>query len=391
MDNFFKEIKLTDSKERLNLDALARNILTKADSVYYSIKRFAKLKKNNGVFAEDIIRKLFGAINLNHFEKNHPHVDLAITVPIENVTVKNEIISVKSSINKKASTSKVLSDSKSIKLDSLFSYLIFAHSNYRGRTDDDYSVKKELKDYIIETMGIKDFDYIKLVNVMAYHYLFNIDAASERISVDFDKLLKGVNLAEGTYEEYEKKVIQEISKLTTPISIAICYIEPSSRVGEDTKCIIKKTHTIPLREYWMKVIQLWSEKKYFGKVNKNGDMVVKYLSFEDIKSIYGLGKNSDLPIEININTDTFNYSSGYVDKTDAEKITHQKETTERKSRRLKLATDLRDANFGKSDKKIVAFFKATIDSLVSNPKLVKRFNSFLPRENRVNLKRYKDS
>jgi hypothetical protein len=63
---------------------------------------------------------------------------------IPGVAQKNEIISVKSSIKKSTKLSKVITDTKSIQLESMFSYILFADSNYELSYDKNYFKHKSL-------------------------------------------------------------------------------------------------------------------------------------------------------------------------------------------------------------------------------------------------------
>jgi len=397
MKEFFREIKLTDKADDLHADPLLRHIMENKEKLFYNIKSYAKSNVNNGVFPENIVRIVFNGINLNHLYKNHPHVDIGITeYGIEGVTEKNEIISIKSSIREGATTSSILSDSKSVKIDSLFSYIMYAYYNFNQNYKLQFSPSKLLKDSIEFAMEADEkFDsFMDLMTIVTYHCMFNNNTKGEQyVKDDTIRYIQDEDLEFGSISEYKHKVDNKINKLNAPISIGICYIDNKSKEGVyegGYQCVIKKTNTILLYDYWYEVLSLWDEKGYFGAKNSKGKYVVKYLRFADIQKVFGIDKLKDFPIEIRIDTDDFKYSSDFSKMTDDEKEEHTKKMTDLRTRRVHLATKLKDANFGKKDPKIVAFLKATIDSLVDNPNQVKRFNAFLPRNKRVNLKRYKD-
>jgi len=384
-----KEIKLTDKTKDLHLDPIKKNVLQNKEKIFYNIKSFARSNKNNGIYAENIVRMTLDAINLNHLSKNHPHVDLGVVNPIDKFTVKDEIISIKSSSKIGSDVNTILSDSKSIKIDSLFSYILYAYYNYSLNFESVFSPATLLNKCIGYALDIDPEydDFIELVYIVTYHSMFHNDKNGERLTKsDILSNVKGEDMSDGNYDFYYNRVENELKKLNTPISIGLCYVEEPTK--DNTVCVIKKTETIPLYDYWKSVLHIWETSGFFGAKNVDGEFVVKYLKFGDIKDIYGI--ENDFPIEIRIDTTDFSYGINRTKMSEEEREKHSKRSSERRSGRLYLATKMKDANFGNKERKILAFLGATIDSLSKNPKLVKKFNSFLPRENRVNLKRYKD-
>ena len=128
-------------------DPIATNVLTKRSRLYDAMKNFYMQSQNNGVYAENILRIVLDGVNLNHLSKNHPHVDIAIPSIAKNipgVTQPHEIISVKSSIARNPSLSTLLRDTKSIKIESVFSYIVFASSNFELKYEKESNTAKSL-------------------------------------------------------------------------------------------------------------------------------------------------------------------------------------------------------------------------------------------------------
>jgi hypothetical protein len=70
-------------------DIISVNINRNKTKLYYNIQNFKAQSENNGVYAENILRVLLDAVNLNQLHKNHPHVDIAIVNEIPGVAQKN--------------------------------------------------------------------------------------------------------------------------------------------------------------------------------------------------------------------------------------------------------------------------------------------------------------
>ena len=340
-----------------------KTVIRKKSSLYNSIKKFAHQKSNDGIFAENIIRLTLDGINLNHFYKNHPHVDICVVNPIPGVAEKNEILSVKST-KYFTTISKLLTDTKSIKIESLFSYVIFAHYNYDVEIIN--SPLTMLNKAISIASGYSNVDYKKIVQITTYYLMYqNISGITKDFESDILNILKGVNnLTHGSYTSYNMQVLRGLSRLNIPISLGVCYIDTRTRSEEDTICVIEKSNPILLKRYWLKLLDVWCTRKYFGVVNAKGEKVTKYLRFEDISKIFGIER--DFPIRIEIGTGT--YSVDTVPTGD--KI-------EKARQRLYVATKFKDANFKDQNDRIVKSFSKMIDVLEENPRFVIKFDRFI--------------
>ncbi|NPV13039.1 MAG: hypothetical protein HPY57_14835 [Ignavibacteria bacterium] len=373
--------------DKLTDDKLGRNIYRKRHKLYTSIVKFSKQVKNDGIFAENIVRLVFDAINLNHFHKNHPHVDIGVIIPIPGITKRNEILSVKSTINYK-NTSSLLTDTKAIKIESLFSYLLFAHYNF----DVEYvetvnSPVTLLNKAIKEANNYKKYvDYKKVVQVTTFYLMFhNEKGIEDEFLSDIKNIIedKENDLSYGKYSEYDEKVKNSLLNLDAPISIGLCYIDKNADDKEGIVCVIKKTNPIQLNKYWDKLLDIWCTREYFGATNKQGGKVTKYLRYSDICDIYGIEQGDDFPIEIRIKTGSFGKES--IDG-ETKEIKH-KEKTDKRIRRMYVATKFKDADFQDKDYRIVSTFNKMIDVLEDEPNLVTKFDNFIKEISRKEFKK----
>jgi len=385
------EIKYNLTDQPKSGDKLSYNIFKKRKKIYSDIVKFTSLKyQNTGVFAENILRMVFDAINLNHFQKNHPYVDIAIVNPIEGLTKKSEIISVKSSINY-SRTSTLLTSSKAIKIESLFSYVLFAHFGYDLDFTENYYTPKKLLNKAINLVkdGIEDvqngeniipnnYDYEQIVNVVIYYLMFKNNKESEeffdddiiRVMLDDD-----TNLKYGTYEQYFDQVMERLNRLQTPISLGVSYMLNKDSLGKDDEnliCVIEKTNTISLKDFWQRLLSVWCNNEYFGTG------VTKYLNFKDISKVYDI-KDGKFPIKIEIETNGYGLEDikSHSNKTKEEKEILRRKKTARKTQKLYMATKFKDADFGDDEKAIVNTFGKIIDVLEDNPKLYTKFQNFV--------------
>ncbi len=352
-------------------DQLSENIFRKKHKLYSNIKKFAAQQKNDGIFSENIVRMVFDGINLNHFHKNHPYVDVGIVKPIPGITKENEIMSVKSTINFKK-TATLLADSKAIKIESLFSYVLFAHYNYDINYVDSYIspvtlLKKGI--FLTENKDVSSETYKKIVNITTYYLMFHNKKGGDKYYIDdINNCLNNQPLYYGTYEYYKNQVLRRLVNLKTPISIALCYIESNTKEKEDTVCVIKKTEDILLNKFWLKLLDIWCNREYFGKG------VVKYLRYDDIANIYNF--TGDFPIEIKIGTGDYKLSD-YSNLSEPEINNLVKTKTKNKVDRLYVATKLKDADFKGDDENVNNTISNIIDVLEEKPKLYTKFNAFI--------------
>lgn len=165
-----KSYKLSDNV--ISNDKLSINIHKsdeRKESLYDNIKRFSTAAENTGSYSEEIIRILFDGIDLNKLNKNNPNVDVAVVKPIEGVVENREIISIKSSISK-TNVIDVLNTSKSIKIESLMSYILYANSNY-DITYQNKHFRSLLRQGLDLCIGV-DVDYRKVMNTTLYYLFF---------------------------------------------------------------------------------------------------------------------------------------------------------------------------------------------------------------------------
>lgn len=334
---------------------LAKNILEKKHLMVGSIRKFAKQQINDGIHSENIIRLLLDGVNLNHFHKNHPYVDIGI-VPgqsIPGITVPEEIISIKSTIKFK-NISQLLSWSKSIKIESLFSYLMFAFHGYDDYTDSPFSPVSLLKNVNtqLKDVNLSQEDYKIIINIVIYYIMFennknNINNLYEDINNIF--INKEFNITFGNYIEYVNKIDSELEKLKTPISLGIVYINPDN----ENEVIFDKTNPIELIDFWHKVLDEWCDKKYFGTE------VVKYLKMDSLSKIFNL-ENEQFPIKISINASNYKY-----------------EYSRNRVDRAYVSTKLKDADFQDKESEVLNMFSREIGILSKKPYLITKFNDFI--------------
>lgn len=346
--------------------------------------RDKKNKYNTGVHSENIVRLLFDAVNLNHFQKNHPNVDIGVIQPIPGITKDKEVISVKSSISK-ITPAGVLTDAKAIKLETLFSYLLFSYYDYSEklkRFDDPdkidaeviektqskrgYTPQMMLRDAsdIVYNTAKEDFDYYKpMMNIITYYLTTNKENGDfhediKNLALLTDKSqIPNLQLSTGVkYFQAEKIVREKINKLDTPISIAVVYLPDYKENG--ITVTIKKSNDLPLNIFWQKLLDKWCTEKYFNIFGTGGNRVVKYLRDNEFREMFGEWQS-----EINISTGAYKY-------------THKSE----KIRRMYISNQLRDDRFGSTPEEenaVLDVISKTIDTLSKKPPLVTKFKEFL--------------
>lgn len=363
-----KEYKLSDSPD--SSDVISQNISKRREKIYYNIKNFSVQKKNDGIYAENILRLVLDGVNLNHLSKNHPHVDIAIINPIEGFSQKGEIISVKSSI-RNPKLSNLISDTKSIKLESMFSYIIFSNSNYELDFKASFFSPKTMLNKSIELMrNSESRNYKEVVNLVAYYIMFKNDAKEEmNFRSDLAKIINNdFNLAHGTYKTYRISVLRRLVYLDNPISLGTMYLE---RIKELT-CVIKKTNPIKLNKYWEKLVDIWLDEEFFESKS------VKYLNISQVKDLFKIPGNEDFPIEIKISLGDYSPdNTDFSNLSDAEKIKISKARSDKRTNKLYVATKFKDAEFGEEEKDVNDFFLKSINILEDEPKLITKFNNFI--------------
>lgn len=385
------EYKLSDDVAKAD-DPISYNVLSKRNRIYDAMKNFYMQSQNNGVYAENILRITLDGVNLNHLYKNHPHVDIAIPTiakTVEGVTQPNEIISVKSSITKNTTLAKVLSDTKSIKLESVFSYVVFASSNYELKYEKEFYVakslynlgfsliKKDSKNSSVSEIG-ENKDYKAVLNTTLYYLLLkNNEGEKENYINDIIEISNSepgsnYSLTHGSYSSYRIGVLRRISRLDAPISLGAVYLRGEKN---DLACYIHKTNPIPLGRYWEDIVSIWltgkNDKSFFDFKSE------KYLDFGLVKKLYNI-EGREFPVKIKISIDGFvPKKSDYSGKTEDEKVEIRKQQAENKTAKLYAATKLQYADFKGKDKEINDFFLKSIDVLEKQPSLITNFNQFI--------------
>jgi hypothetical protein len=364
-----KEYKLSDPSN--SSDVISQNIRKRREKIYYNIKNFSVQKTNDGIYAENILRLILDGVNLNHLSKNHPHVDLAIINPIEGFSQKGEIISVKSSIKRNPTLSNLISDTKSIKLESMFSYIIFSNSNYELDFKTSFFSPKMMLNRSIDLMRDSNSNnYKEVVNLVAYYVMFKNNSREQiNFNSDLDKIINNdFNLTYGTYNTYRISVLRRLVYLDNPISLGTMYLER----GKELTCVIKKTNSIKLNKYWEKLVNIWLDEEFFQSDK------VKYLRMSMVKDLFNIPGNEDFPIEIKISLGDYSPEKTDFSKlSDAEKIEISRARADKRSNKLYVATKFKDVDFGEQEKDVNDFFLKSIDILEEEPKLITKFNNFI--------------
>jgi hypothetical protein len=364
-----KEYKLSDPSN--SSDVISQNIRKRREKIYYNIKNFSVQKTNDGIYAENILRLILDGVNLNHLSKNHPHVDLAIINSIEGFSQKGEIISVKSSIKRNPTLSNLISDTKSIKLESMFSYIIFSNSNYELDFKTSFFSPKMMLNRSIDLMRDSNSNnYKEVVNLVAYYVMFKNNSREQiNFNSDLDKIINNdFNLTYGTYNTYRISVLRRLVYLDNPISLGTMYLER----GKELTCVIKKTNPIKLNKYWEKLVNIWLDEEFFQSDK------VKYLRMSMVKDLFNIPGNEDFPIEIKISLGDYSPEKTDFSKlSDAEKIEIARARADKRSNKLYVATKFKDADFGEQEKDVNDFFLKSIDILEEEPKLITKFNNFI--------------
>ncbi len=358
-------------------DLISYYIYKRRRKIFYNIKNFAAQPENNGVFAENILRLILDGVNLNHISKNHPHVDIAIKNAVPGIVKSDEVISVKSSTRTRPTLASVISDSKAIKLESMFSYILYANSNYGLDYQTKYFKPKQLLKQGIDVASKGNGAYREVVNLILYYVMYK---NAETYKTDFendlatltttpDKIDENIKLTHGVYGAYRFRVLRRIALLENPISLGVVYLE-----GRDTDltCVIKKTNDIKVSRYWEDLISIWLDEDYFSS------SATKYLREDKVKELFKISSVDDFPIEIKISIDTFEPKEESTEgMTDVEKREAEKTKTRIRSDKLYVATKFKDADFDTREDDVNSYFLRAIDLLEQKPRLITKFNQFI--------------
>jgi hypothetical protein len=329
-----KSYKLSDNV--ISNDKLSINIHKsdeRKESLYDNIKRFSTAAENTGSYSEEIIRILFDGIDLNKLNKNNPNVDVAVVKPIEGVVENREIISIKSSISK-TNVIEVLNTSKSIKIESLMSYILYANSNY-DITYQNKHFRSLLRSGLDLCIGVNGVDYRKVMNTTLYYLFFKnnkneeenyfndikfiidltlnptkskdlallendlkelykeYETIGDEEKLEFENRIKekqkaigrfNFTLTHGDYKDYNTQVLEKLIALDTPVSLCTVYIK--GKGTDDLTCVINKTKAIKLNYFWLQILKVWCDKDYFNSKNEEGKSVTKYLNSSEVIEIF---------------------------------------------------------------------------------------------------------
>ena len=376
-----REYTLSKEYDEKDEDIISKNISKKRRILYRSIVAFYKQENNNGYYAEDILTTILDGVNLNYIHMNHPHVDVVSEHDIKDFCKKNEIISVKSSITEKSLN--IITQCKSIKLESVFSYILFSISNFNEIYISELQKSKMLLNKSIEIIGnyydvnnesekkIYQHKHKMVVNLVLY-YLTN-KYSEEKFYNDLDIISKindasieNITLSSGrSYLEYYNKIDSEIKKLTNPISLGLVYM-----IDKNT-CVIEKTNSIPFCDYWNRILRIWIEGNYFNNKNK----VIKYLNKSNVIELFGNKEKLDInTIQISID--------GYTPK---ELIKKDKIRVDK----AYISTKYKNSDFKDKDEDVYKYFSNVIDILEKDPDLITKFNDFITSNKYLESKFYK--
>ena len=326
------------------------------------------------MYAENIIRLLLDGVNLNHLSKNHPHVDIAIIKGIKNITKRDEVISVKSSIRDETLSS-VISTTKAIKIENILKYIIFASSGFQFNYKDKFrsasalinNTNKKIKESLSTNPETND-DYQAVFNICLYYLLTSFEDNMEGDYIeDFNRDIEIVINSSGTcdynltydmYSDYKYVIKNKIKELKIPISLGCIYKQPIIELEEginNLTCVIKKTNPILLSDYWENILNLWPNSNH------------QYLKLEEVKSLFRI-KTDNFPIEIRISIGRYRPDEFIEDELSSVISNGKKRTKE-----LYIATKFKDTDFGKYSDEVNNYFLKTINTLRVRPYLVTKF------------------
>jgi len=357
-------------------DKISEYIYRRRKLLYANIKNLAGVssKANNGTFAENIITTIFGGGNLNHLSRNYAHFDVAVVDGVEGIIENDEIISVKCTHDYK-SVPNILKNTEAIKLNSVFSYVLVAISNFKFISDRTNFSSKNLIDAGIEICKkYKKVDFVKVINTTLYYLVFkNNKEELDNYTSDINKILsRKDDLTYGSYIDYNLKVKKEVDNLDYPISIGTVHIDNKSKETDDVICVINKTKPIPLSTYWYALVDIWSGGKYYLKPTKS-----QYLTYTDISRLFKLDKLG-FPIQVNIGTGSYNIDEEKNEyENEEDRIKNIKGVNRSKIIKLRTASKLNDADFGKYNDDIINTFSYMIDDLEDDPSKILKYQEFI--------------
>ncbi len=358
-----------------NYDGFLSDVKSKKGRKNKELQLFKSNRKNEGIFAENIIRNIFNGENLNHFTKNHPYVDIAVIEPIDGVTIKNELISVKSTLEYK-SIGNILKDTKAIKFDSLITFLIYAY-NLEKNISHPFSIseiqiglRKWLTDRKLTQEQYIGVYYLILDSILNYSNNYSENTLKEfehEIMYSIENYLSG----ELDIKDIKDSVTTEIKKLNSkyPVSLSIAFLgdDESSNINVEFGDVdplnilnVYKTKTLPLGDFFLSVMEKWADSNYFGAKNINDEYVTKYLTYDDISNVFNTNIQNLFPTKIHIDLTSFEGKD---------------KGNERK--RLYVATQLKNGYFDEYEEEILNSFQKMLKELEKDPSKIKKYKQFL--------------
>jgi hypothetical protein len=364
-------------------DKISVNISRRRHKIYQNMRSFFNQKINNGVWAENILRLVLDGVNLNQLSKNHPHVDIAIINEIPGIAQKNEIISCKSSNKRtkikngklsRVTLASIIRDTKSITLESIMSYIIFADSDFELDFTQEFLVAKSLlKNESKVFKEYKNRDWKAFINTLMYYCMFqNTEEGLENFKSDIRKIgesrnVQNYNLHYGTFNNYRLSVLRRLVNLDAPISLGLVNLSEENGITFQ----IRKTYPIKLNRYWERLVKIWIDEDFFDYNTK------KYLNKDLVENLFEIDED-EFPILLNISIgDWLPEEDNTSNMTTAQKTQAAKEKAQKKTNKLYVATKFRDSYFGEKEEEVDDFFIKSIDALEENPNLITKFSNFI--------------
>lgn len=293
---------------------------------------------------EKVAEILLGSVNLNTLDLSYPFVDLKVVSPVKNITINNELISVKTSrdmhkledaisyvngfkiqqliqfaiskINLNLYKNKTFKKRFALKTSSITSYFQKEISKYNNEYYtfafmSSIIIFKFIKE-VLEKLRKKDNiieDRRKLYNIISMCIasfidkkfntnFFNDAKYTSDDTIDVVKsTLESFSVENEDYGEYLPDELKNIK-----ISYCILYF---SKPGEDLILNLQKTQAVNFNELFNKSMEIWHKKGYISKDKQDQNLYLKYNDVFDAFSGNGLtGKDVfNTHIKVIINAD----------------------------------------------------------------------------------------
>jgi hypothetical protein len=379
------DVKPNDPKynQLPGVNLMTNHLNDSKDRIYNYIQRFKNSNKNDGVAPENILRTLLDCVNLNHLSKNHPHIDLAVTKDMGEIADQYEIISVKSSRRAK-NLAVAVSDTKSIKVVSLLSYIIFANYNYQDNIKQTFSARSTWQKALLSMYRSGNRFYTEAIYLVAYYCMFKNSENYKKNFLDDLNVLTSVGnhgldtaklkLTDGNFSDYKLRVLKRIQNFGSKVSLGFIYLKETEK---NTQCIIEKTGAIELSKYWEKLLTVWNDDNFFEQ-EIEGEVWVekKYIDLQRLKRVFNI-EGQSLGVKIIINTNDYKPVDKLAGLTEEERDEVIKSDARLRTSKLSVSTKYRHSNFGEYENEVGDYFDKAIDKIRENPPIIKKFNDFL--------------